>query len=107
MTELQTNILKNFKSHTTMKDRDHHTINELLYILSNDLYFAGANISISIKTEEHRWYCIPDINAFVPIFIRSFWFNDNELKIDEEYIDDISYTCITITAISNPIEFKE
>lgn len=106
MTELKEIILNHFRLHSFMKDRNQHTINELLYVLNNP-YFSGAHISISIKTEDNRWYCIPSMDAFVSIPIRSIWFNDDEFTIDEEFIDDILFTCITITAIPKFTDIEE
>ena len=39
MENFQEKIKQAFKTHMFMQDRDHHTVNELIYILEHDVRF--------------------------------------------------------------------
>ena len=89
-----------FKSHTLMKNRNYHTVNELLYVLEHDDRFNSTDFNISIKTLDNSWWSIPGLDAFVDIKTRGTWFDDDavEFEIDEFEFDGkvIKVNCITV-----------
>lgn len=89
-----------FKTHMFMKDREHHTVNELLYVLEHDSRFNKEDFNISIAALENSWWSIPCLDAFVDIKTRGIWFNDDavEFEIDEFEFDGqmIKVNCITV-----------
>ena len=91
-TEFKTKLTEAFNTHIFMKDRDYHTVNELLHVLDHDSIFNGEDFNISICKLDGKWLCNPCLDAFVDIGGRSIWFNDAdvEFEIEEEY------NCITI-----------
>ena len=94
--QFKTKLTEAFKTHIFMKDRDYHTINELLYVLERDSRFNGEDFNISICTIGGYWTSIPCLDAFVPLQIREMWFNDTEVEFEIEECDDAKYNCITI-----------
>lgn len=85
-----------FKTHMFMKDRDCHTVNELLYVLEHDSGFNGEDFNISIKTLENEWWSIPYLGAFVTVALRGMWFNDAEVEFEIEECGEEKYNCITV-----------
>ena len=89
-----------FKSHTLMKRRIYHTVNELLYVLEHDSRFNGEEFNISVWTLNDSYCCIPGTDAFVDIKTRGTWFNDDtvEFEIDEFEFEGkmIKVNCITV-----------
>lgn len=89
-----------FKTHTFMRDRNYHTVNELLYVLEHDSRFKGADFNISLVKLNSGWWSIPGLDAFVDVHTRGMWFDDNavEFEIDEfEFEGNVFKTnCITI-----------
>ena len=71
-----------FDGHMFMKDRDYHTINELMYVLEHDDRFKGTDFNISISTLDESWCSIPCLDAFVDIKTRGLWFDDDAVEFD-------------------------
>ena len=46
--EFKTKLTEAFETHMFMKDRDYHTVNELLYVLEHDSRFGSEDFNISI-----------------------------------------------------------
>lgn len=80
-----------FNTHLFMSQRDHHTINELLYCLRNDTRFKDYNFNIAIQRLNGEWWTIPYIDAFVNIPTLSIWFDDDKIEYEQEYMDDNGY----------------
>lgn len=94
--EFNAKLAEAFKTHMFMSDREHHTVNELLYVLEHDSAFNGEEFNISICTTEDRWWAIPCLDAFVDIKTRSVWFNDAEVEFEVEEFDEEKYNCVTV-----------
>ena len=95
-TEFKTKLTEAFKTHMFMKDRDYHTVNELLYVLEHDSRFEGEDFNVSICTLDNNWWSIPCLDAFVDVKTRSFWFNDDGVEFEVEDCDDVKFNCITV-----------
>lgn len=95
-TEFKTKLTETFKTHMFMKDRDYHTVNELLYVLEHDERFGKEDFNISIKTELGDWWSIPTIEAFVNIIIRGIWFNDVDVEFEVDECGEEKFNCITV-----------
>ena len=102
--EFKTKLTEAFKTHIFMKDRDYHTVNELLYVLEHDSRFGGEDFNISIKTLENRWWSIPCLDAFVDTVTRSVWFNDADVEFEVEECEDMKFNCITVYEIESEVE---
>lgn len=98
--EFKEKLNEAFKSHMFMKDRNYHTVNELLYVLEHDDKFNGEDFNVSISTSNNNWCSIPGLDAFVNIQTRGIWFNDDavEFEIDEFEFDGrvLKVNCITV-----------
>ena len=94
--EFKTKLTQVFKTHMFMKDRDKHTINELLYVLEHDSRFNGEDFNISINTIGDYWTSIPCLDAFVSVQVRGMWFNDAEVEFEVETVGEEQYNCITV-----------
>lgn len=94
--EFKTKLTEAFKTHLFMKDRDYHTVNELLYVLEHDSRFNKEDFNISIVTLEDRWLCIPCLDAFVTVGDRGIWFNDADVEFEVEECGEETYNCITV-----------
>ena len=95
--EFKEKLTEAFKTHMFMRDRDYHTVNELLYILKHDVtlnYLGDYNISICKK--DNGWWCIPSLDSFVSISYLSVWFNDADVELEVEECGKERYNCITI-----------
>ncbi len=80
-----------FESHTLMKGRDYHTVNELLHVLRyNDKLRDLERVSLNIIKTDGSSMCIPCLEAFVDVKSLGIWFEDIavELEIDEFPDDD-------------------
>lgn len=95
-TEFKTKLAEAFQTHMFMKDRDYHTVNELLYVLEHDGKFDKEDFNISICLTDNRWWSIPCLDAFVDIATRGIWFNDADLEFEIEECGEEKYNCITI-----------
>ena len=98
--EFQEKVKQAFKTHMFMQDRDHHTINELLYVLEHDTRFNKKDFNISIKMIDNSWISIPTIKAFINVQTRSIWFNDSEIEFEVEECDKEKFNCVTIYQIN-------
>ena len=95
-TEFKTKLAEAFKTHIFMKDRDFHTINELLYVLEHDERFGKEDFNISIKIKSGNWWCISTLGAFVDTKTRGVWFNDADVEFEIEECGEEKYNCITV-----------
>ena len=99
-TEFKKLIGEVFESHTTMKGRSHHTVNELLHCMRYDERLKDFNFNISVIRAGDEYHCIPSIDAFVNIGTLSMWFDDDSIEYEHEFVDDRGYLfyfdCITI-----------
>jgi hypothetical protein len=95
-TEFKTKLAEAFKTHIFMKDRDYHTINELLYVLEHHSGFNKEDFNISIKKLEDSWWSIPCLDAFVDVKTRGVWFNDADVEFEIENDCDMKFNCITV-----------
>lgn len=95
-TEFKTKLTKAFKTHMFMKDRDKHTVNELLYILEHDNVFKDMDFNISICTHGGYWTSIPCLDVFVTVQVRAMWFEDDKVEFEIEEFDEEKYNCITV-----------
>ncbi len=94
--EFKTKLTEAFKTHMFMKDRNKHTINELLYILEHNEAFKGEDYNISIIKIEGGCICISSLEAFVSTKIRGVWFEDNDIEFEVEEFGEERFNCITI-----------
>lgn len=94
--EFKTKLAEAFKTHIFMKDRDYHTVNELLYVLEHDRRFNGEDFSISIGLTDANWWCVPCLDAFIDVATRGIWVNDADVEFEVEEVDDIKFNCITV-----------
>lgn len=97
--EFKTKLTEAFKTHMFMGDRDHHTVNELLYVLEHDIRFGKEDFSISIKTLDNNWWSIPCLDAFVNVKTRGVWFKDADVEFEIEECEDMKFNCITVYEI--------
>lgn len=97
--EFKIKLAEAFKTHMFMKDRDYHTINELLYVLEHDSRFGKEDFNISIGKIDASWWSIPCLDAFVNIKTRGIWFNDADIEFEVEDCGDEKYNCITVYEI--------
>ena len=78
-----------FDGHMFMKDRCHHTVNELLHVLRYDEKLKVLpNANITVCTLDDQCICIPCLDAFVDIKTLGVWFED--ISIETE-IDEFEY----------------
>ena len=94
--DFKTKLSEAFKTHMFMKDREQHTVNELLYVLEHHSGFNGEDFNISIKGLDGQWRSIPCLDAFVSVYFRKIWFNDAEVEFEVEECGEEKYNCITI-----------
>ena len=94
--EFKTKLTEAFKTHMFMKNRDNHTVNELLYVLEHDIRFGKEDFNISICKLDGAWLSIPCLDAFVTTIIRGIWFNDASIEFEVEEFGNEKYNCITI-----------
>ena len=94
--KFKTKLTEGFKTHIFMKDRDKHTVNELLYVLEHDSRFKGEDFNISIRNLGGYWTSIPCLDAFVATQVRGMWFNDADVEFEVEEVGEERYNCITI-----------
>ena len=95
-TEFKQKLAEAFQSHTVMKGRDQHTVNELLYILKYNDEFKSENCNIAIRTLEGRWWSIPCLDAFVTTTLRVIWFNDDDIEFEIDEYKGTKFGCVTV-----------
>lgn len=93
MTNVEFNALLKevFKGHTFMRDRDCHTVNELLHVLRYDDKLRDMErVCVNIIKSDGSCLCIPCLEAFVDVKSLGIWFEDIavEFEIDEFPDDD-------------------
>ena len=94
--EFKEKLVGAFKTHMFMKDRDKHTVNELLYVLEHDDAFKGQDFNVAIVSFNGDWLAIPTLEAFVNVDIRSMWFEDAKVEFEVEKFGEEQYNCITV-----------
>lgn len=88
-TELRKLLTETFDGHMFMKDRDYHTVNELLHVLRYDeklKHLEGVNISVI--TLDGECICITCLECFVNIKTLGVWFED--ITVESE-VDEFEY----------------
>jgi hypothetical protein len=89
-----------FQNHLLMKGRNHHTVNELLYVLRYSGTFDDLNnVNISVARMNDSWLCIPCLDAFVDVKTLGIWFDDDVMEFDIEKFetDGMLTECTNIT----------
>lgn len=84
-------LLRNvFNAHSLMKDRDCHTVNELLHVLRyDDNLNCLQGVNISVVKADGGCVCIPCLDAFVNVKTLGIWFEDDSVEFDfDEFEDD-------------------
>ena len=84
-------LTKVFDSHILMKNRDYHTVNELLHVLRyHDALRDLERVSVNVIRSDGSCMCIPCLEAFVDVKHLGIWFEDIavEFEIDEFPDDD-------------------
>jgi hypothetical protein len=97
--EFQKKLTEAFQSHTVMKGRDHHTVNELLYVLEHDEELKKENCNIAVLTLDKRCWSIPTLDAFVTTQLRGVWFNDAEIEFEVDEFNGMKFGCVTVYEI--------
>jgi hypothetical protein len=89
-------LTETFDDHVFMKDRDYHTVNELLHVLRYDEKLSGLQrVNISVLTLDDQCVCIPCLDAFVDIKTLGVWFEDIAVEFEtDEFIDDSFEDCV-------------
>ena len=95
-TEFKHKLTEAFQSHTIMKGREQHTVNELLYVLQYDDRFTNGNFNISIQTLSGRFWCIPCMDAFVDTKTRGVWFNDVDVEFETDECEGQRFDNVTV-----------
>ena len=87
--ELRKLLTETFDGHMFMKDRDYHTVNELLHVLRYDEKLRDLpNVNITVCKLNGQCTCIPCLDAFVDIKTLSVWFED--VAVESE-VDEFEY----------------
>lgn len=87
--ELRKLLTETFNGHMFMKDRDYHTVNELLHVLRYDEKLCGLErVNISVCTSEGKYICIPCLDAFVDIKTLGVWFEDISVEFETDEFED-------------------
>lgn len=94
--ELRKLLTETFDGHMFMKDRDYHTVNELLHVLRYDEKLnVLERVNISVIKSDGECVCIPCLDAFVDIKTLSVWFEDIAVELEtDEFVDDSFEDCI-------------
>ena len=88
-TEFRKLLTETFDGHMFMKDRDYHTVNELLHILRYDEKTSVLkNVNISVITLDGECICIPRLDAFVNIKTLGVWFEDIGVEFESDEFED-------------------
>lgn len=95
-TEFKQKLSEAFNSHTVMKGREQHTVNELLYVLEHDDELKKENCNIAVENLDGDWWSIPCLDAFVTVYLRGIWFNDSEIEFEVDEYDGVKFGCITV-----------
>ena len=88
-TELRRLLSEVFDGHMLMKNRDYHTVNELLHVLRYDEKLKGLpGVNISVITLDGECICITCLEAFVDVKTLGVWFED--IAVESE-VDEFEY----------------
>lgn len=72
-----------FEGHMFMKDRDYHTVNELLHVLRYDDKLKDLQgVNVTVLTD--KCICIPCLDAFVDIKTLGVWFEDASIEFESD-----------------------
>ena len=90
-----------FDSHTLMKNRDYHTVNELLHVLRyHDKLRDLERVNINIIKADGSCLCIPHLEAFIDVKSLGIWFEDItvEFEIESFEVDNemLKFSNITV-----------
>ena len=90
-----------FENHTLMKNRDYHTVNELIHMLRYDDKLRDLErVNINVIKADGNCLCIPHLEAFVDVKSLGVWFEDIsvEFEIEEFEVDDemLKFSNITV-----------
>jgi hypothetical protein len=87
--EFQKLLREVFEDHMLMKDRNHHTVNELLHVLRYDKKLKCLKgVNISVVKAEGRCMCIPCLDAFVDIKTLGVWFDDETIEFESDEFEN-------------------
>ena len=82
-------LTETFDGHMFMKDRDYHTVNELLHVLRYDEKMSVLErVNISVITLEGGCVCIPCLDAFVDLKTLGVWFDDDSIEFETDEFDN-------------------
>jgi len=86
-----------FEEHFLMRDRDHHTVNELLHVLRyEEKLKCLQGVNISVNKADGRCCCIPCLDAFVDIKTLGIWFDDDSVEFESDDFDGTRFDNITV-----------
>ena len=94
--EFTAKLKRVFNNHMLMDNRNRHTVNELLYILTYNEEFKGTSFNITIVKLNGGCYCIPTLDTFVTVSVRAIWFEDDKIEFERDETIYGTYNCITI-----------
>ena len=78
-----------FDGHMLMKNRDYHTVNELLHVLRyNDKLKDLERVNVSIIKADGTCMCIPCLEAFVDVKSLGIWFEDITVEFDTDEFEN-------------------
>ena len=87
--ELRKLLTETFDGYMFMKDRDYHTVNELLHVLRYDEKLRDLpNVNITVYKLDNQCICIPCLDAFVDVKTLRVWFEDISVESD---VDEFEY----------------
>lgn len=106
-TEFKKLLEEVFESHTLMKNRDYHTVNELLHVLRyNDKLRDLERVSVNVIKANGVYMCIPHLECFVDIKTLGVWFEDIAVEFEtDEFPDDdgVMLTFRTVTVYEKEV----
>ena len=94
--EFKAKLDESFKTHMFTKGRNHHTVNELMYVLQHDSRFNGEDFNVSIRKLNGEWWSVPTLGCFVSTSCLSVWFDDDRVEFEIEECGAERYNCITV-----------
>lgn len=95
-----------FDSYRFMKNRDYHTVNELLHVLRYEEKLSDLErVGINVIKKDGTCLCIPHREAFVDVATLGIWFADISVEIDfdEFEVDDEMLEFITIVVYESEV----
>ena len=94
--EFKQKVAEAFQSHTVMKGRKQHTVNELLYVLEHNDELRKENCNLAIENLDGDWWSVPCLDAFVTVELRGVWFSDDEIEYEIDEYEGTKYGCVTV-----------